>query len=149
MAVAFLCTLVFTILSKNPRFEGSVFLTFPFSVAVTVMISLPVWVTVTLLTPPVGTEHLIRFCRRVRPGGRGWKHIYAHIPDYEQPKTGLKTFVRIVSGVIALNAILIGIGKIILGSLITGSVILAIALVSGLIFVTSLRGGLGGEVKES
>ncbi len=149
MAIAFVCTLVFTILSKSPRFEGSAFLAFPFSVALTVMISLPLWITVTLLTPPVDTEHLMRFYRRVRPGGQGWKHIYSMIPDCKPRGTGLRTLVRIVSGVIALNAILIGIGKLILGSVIIGSIILAVALFSGLVFVISLRGGFDSAEQKS
>lgn len=144
MATAFICTLVFTFLSKSARFGGNALFEFPFSVAITVVISLPAWISVTLLTRPVTMEHLVRFYRRVRPGGPGWKRVYSSLPGCKPPRSGSRTFVRIVSGVISLNAILVGIGKLVLGDVLVGGAILTVALIAGSIFVISLRSGISG-----
>lgn len=37
------------------------------------------WVAAALLTKPADEQTLKRFCRKINPGGPGWKHIYAAI----------------------------------------------------------------------
>jgi len=74
---ALVCTLAFKILSGEFKWlaEGypdQPLFTFPYSAALTVLVSIPVWVTVTLLTRPVSEPHLVRFYEKVTPGGWGW-----------------------------------------------------------------------------
>ncbi len=112
MAVAALCTLVFSILeggdwawlSALP--EG--WLRFPFSTAFTVALSIPTWLALTLLTRPVPTEHLLVFYERVRPGGPGWRAVAGHLDGFESHGPGRSTFLGILGGVVAVYSVLIG-----------------------------------------
>lgn len=140
MATALVCTLVFGILSKHPGYRDLAFLQFPYSVAVTVLVSLPVWLLVTFLTPPVGREHLIRFYRRVRPGGPGWRAV---APSGAGGTALTRTVVSIVSGVVFINGALIGIGKLVLGMTVSGLIALAVAAAAGIVLAVTLRGGAG------
>ncbi len=87
-----------------------------YSAAITVFISIPVWVSVTLLTRPVSEPHLLRFYEKVRPGGPGWKKVAAHVPGFERDGPHLATFVNIAIGITALYSFLIGIGHLLIGS---------------------------------
>ncbi|MCK4236105.1 MAG: sodium:proline symporter, partial [Candidatus Krumholzibacteria bacterium] len=143
MVTALVCTLVFSALSRDPRFSGMAFTGFPFSTAITVSISVPVWVVVTFLTRPVKKDHLVRFYRKVRPGGAGWKAIRAEAPELETGGSGLRTLVNIVTGIVVLNSTLVGVGKLVLGDFLAGAVLMAIAIASGAIFFFSLRRDIG------
>jgi len=134
---ALLCTILFE--PSLGLFGTHPLLQFPFSAALTVFISMPVWFTVTLLTRPVSDDHLVRFYEKVRPGGHGWKRIAARVPGSESDGPGVMTFVRIALGITALFSFLIGTGKMILGAPETGGGILALGTVAFLILCLSLR----------
>lgn len=142
MATALVCTLVFSALSKHPAYRDSSLLQFPFSAAVTVIVSLPVWLLTTFLTRPVGREHLERFYRRVGPGGPGWRIV---APAQTGNVRWLRTVVNVATGVVLINCTLIGIGKLVLGSMRYGLVLLVIAAAAGIVLAVSIRtGGTGG-----
>jgi hypothetical protein len=149
MATAAVCSVAFTLLSKSGAYGGNPLFTFPFSVALTVCISLPTWISVTFLTRPVSRSHLERFFTRVRPGGAGWRTIYRALPHYTPRHTALGTFGRIATGIVTLNAVLIGIGMFALGDRKAGAVFVIIAMCAGAAFVALLGGGFTGESAAS
>ncbi|HMA77218.1 MAG TPA: sodium:solute symporter family protein [Candidatus Krumholzibacteriaceae bacterium] len=115
MATAFLTTVVFRLLSGTPQLAGKAFLEFPYSTALTVAVTLPVWISVTLFTRPVSEGHLERFWKKVRPGGPGWKRIRERFPEIESKGNAKRTAARIVLGIVALNSALVGTGNLLLG----------------------------------
>jgi len=132
MASALLCTFVLGFLARDPRTSGHAFVRFPYSVAVTVLVTTPAWIVVTLLTRPVAREHLVRFYERVYPGGRGWRAVSRDMPGTRDDGLGARTLLKTVCGVIALYFVLFGIGNLIMGKFAGAAVLLATAFVSGL-----------------
>ena len=139
MAAALLCTIVFTLLGRTQRFADAAFVTFPFSTAITVLVSLPAWVSVTLLTRPVGREHLRAFYRRVHPGGAGWRRIAGDIPGFEKDGPGIRTLLRILSGIVFLVTTLFCIGEFVLGTAARGGLFGGIAAASGIALALLMR----------
>jgi solute:Na+ symporter, SSS family len=149
-ATALVCTLLFKWLDQGfnwivegstpePLCEGHPLLAFPYSAALTVLVSIPIWVAVTLLTRPVSEPHLLRFYRKVRPGGWGWKKISAQVPGSEKDGPSRVTFLRIALGITALYSFLLGTGKLILGEPVTGALMLAGGLAACLVVAASMR----------
>jgi Na+/proline symporter len=139
MAAAIVCTVIFAVLSRLPRFEGNPLLGFPYSTALTVLVSVPTWITVTMLTRPVGREHLVRFYKRVKPGGRGWKPIYRELPDVYVHRSGVRTLIGIAAGITALFSALMGVGRLVMSEHLSGFMLLGIAIVSGAVLFVSLK----------
>ena len=139
MAAALLCTIVFALLGRTQRFAGAPFVTFPFSALITVIVSLPAWVTVTFLTRPVGREHLRAFYRRVHPGGAGWKRIAGDMSGFEKDGPGGRTLLKIIAGNVSLFSTLFCTGEFILGSAGRGMVYGLIALAGGMALALLMR----------
>ena len=82
----------------------------------TVAGSTVVWLVVTLLTPPETDETLRAFYLRVRPGGRGWRHVAGALGLGGEPVDGGPlNWSNWVAGVVAVYATLFGVGKWIFG----------------------------------
>jgi len=139
MVSALGCTLILWLLSGLPGMEGRSFHTFPYSTAITVAVTLPVWILVTLNTRPVRMEHLKAFYLRVRPGGPGWERVRKEIPGVSERGGSLRTALKIAAGVGSLNSALIGTGKLILGDVTFGFALLAAAL-AGAVFLFRISG---------
>ena len=93
---------------------------------ITVIASSAVWLTVTFLTQPETEETLLRFYRKVHPGGHLWKPVAQKVPEVK-PDTGLGwNLLDWAIGIILIYSALFGFGKIIMGA--TGSGLLLIAL---------------------
>ncbi len=140
---ALVCTLFFKWLTDGfnwlsegstpePLCAGNPLFAFPYSAALTVLISIPIWITVTLLTRPVSEPHLIRFYKKVRPGGPGWKRISRHVAGSEKDGPGMIVAAKIVLGITALYTFLIGIGKVILGDSSLGIGLLTVGVLAAL-----------------
>ena len=140
MAAALICTIIFTLLGRAERFAGAAFVNFPYSMAITVLVSFPVWVTVTFLTRPVAGEHLRAFYLRVRPGGAGWRRIAGDMPGFAKDGPGGKTLLRIIAGVVSLVAALFCIGDFVLGNPGPGVIYGLIALAAGVALAGLMRG---------
>lgn len=104
---------------------------FPYSIALSIIFIIPAWIAITFVTRPVSTNHLIAFYKRVYPGGPGWKSIAEKVPGYEKQGIKIATFLHIILGIIVVNCILIGTGKLILGSALIGISLLLTAVCSG------------------
>ncbi|MBN1164276.1 MAG: Na+:solute symporter [Candidatus Krumholzibacteriota bacterium] len=144
MAAALVCTLVFGALSTRSGLSGRAFLIFPYSTALTVVVSVSAWITVTLLTPPVGADQLERFYKKVRPGGPGWKPVGARIPGVEPGRFNFRTLLNILAGLVMMISSLVGTGRVVLGKPGEGAWMLALALASGGVLFFSLKGQLSG-----
>jgi SSS family solute:Na+ symporter len=132
MAGALVCTFILGLFARDPRFSGDAFVRFPYSVAVTVLVTTPAWIIVTLLTRPVAREHLVRFYERVHPGGRGWRVVSRDMPGTRDDGVGARTLLKTVCGVIALYFMLFGIGNLVMGEFAGAAIRLAGAFASGL-----------------
>ncbi|HEU4955776.1 MAG TPA: sodium:solute symporter family protein, partial [Gemmatimonadales bacterium] len=92
------------------------------AMVVTVGISTLVWVTVTFLTPPEPDQVLDAFYRRVRPGGPGWRRVAQRL-GYEDDRIpgGVLSWVNWIAGVTAVYSSLFGLGAILTGRPLAGT----------------------------
>lgn len=102
---------------------------FPISLLYSIPITLVVWITVTLLTPPVEEQKLIEFYKKVRPGGIGWKKISSKIPGCENDKIGTHRFLGWLFGVVAVYGVMLGIGDLLLHKTMYGVILLVLGII--------------------
>lgn len=102
--------------------------------------SILVWVIVTFLTKPVQEENLVRFYNLVSPGGF-WSPIKNKITTDKKTVLGWNFLVNWLAGVALIYGMTFGIGKLIFGDLIAGSILLFIAGAGFLIIYIGLRKG--------
>ncbi len=75
-----------------------------------------IWLLATYLTPPVKAEALLKFYKRVHPGGLGWKPIAAKLPDVKSDSGFGVLFASWISGVIMIYGVLFGLGNSLFGN---------------------------------
>lgn len=98
---------------------------------VTVAVSTIVWLGVTFATKPEPDRVLEAFYRRVRPGGPGWATVSTRIGfGRESIPGGALAWTNWIAGIVAVYSSLFGIGKLVLGNMVPGLVMLAIAVVA-------------------
>lgn len=103
---------------------------FPVSLLYSVPITLIVWLTVTLLTPPVEKEKLVQFYKKVRPGGPGWKKIACEIPGCEHDKIGTHRFIGWLCGIVAVYCVMLGVGDLLLHKTSLGIILFVIGMIA-------------------
>jgi Na+/proline symporter len=108
-------------------------------VLITVGVTTAVWLAVTVLTKPEPKETLLAFYRRVRPSAALWGPIAREATDIVPQKDGLFNLMDWLLGVVMIYAFLFGTGKLIFGGLATGSVFIAVGLVSGAVIYRDLN----------
>ncbi len=113
------------------HFSGSAPDVFAKQVLVTVVVTTIVWLAVTYLTAPEKESKLIEFYRRVRPGAAGWKPIARLAPEVEPASDGWYNLMDWLLGCLMVYAAMFGTGKIILGHVLLGVLLLVVAGVSG------------------
>ena len=115
----------------KPRFPASDLRADAWVMLVTVAVSTVVWLGVTFATKPEPDRVLEAFYRRVRPGGPGWAVVSERAGfGRESIPGGALAWTNWIAGIVAVYSTLFGIGKIVLGSLVEGLVMLAIAVVA-------------------
>jgi len=139
MAAALLSTGALAYAAGSQRFGNESWVRFPYSTALTVLVSTPLWIAVTLATKPVSREHLIRFYVRCHPGGAGWRAISRDLPSSPGDGLGPRTALKIVFGVAALYLALIGIGHLVMGRFASSAALLAGAFAAGLALFAAMR----------
>jgi SSS family solute:Na+ symporter len=98
---------------------------------ITVVLSTAIWLSVTFATKPEPDIVLDSFYRRVRPGGPGWARISERAGfGRESIPGGALAWTNWIAGIVAVYSTLFGIGKLVLGDLLEGLVMLAIAVVA-------------------
>jgi len=135
-ATALVLTILFEALAKT--YPSQELLRFPYSTALTVLVSLPVWITVTFLTRPVSNDHLLRFYRKVRPGGRGWRRVAGDIEGFHLDGPRAATFGSILLGIVLIFTVLIGTGQLILGKTLQGAMLLGVGGLAGVLLLALL-----------
>jgi SSS family transporter len=105
-------------------------------------VSLLTWVLVTFITSPEPMETLSGFYKRVRPWGF-WKPVSELNPGIERPGFS-PVIINWVLGVTCILFGMTGVGKILLGSFLTGAVMIAVSLAAGSIVYSRLRKELAG-----
>ena len=104
-----------------------------------ISVSTIVWLGVTLLTKPAENAKLVEFYRRTRPGRAGWKPV-ALLADDPQDRGALTdSLVQWIYGCLLIIGLTIGLGKLILGYILPGSLWLCVAAVSGWLVCRGLR----------
>ncbi|HEY1952848.1 MAG TPA: sodium:solute symporter family protein [Gemmatimonadaceae bacterium] len=130
MIASFVVSLV-AIATIKPRFDATDLRGDAWVMIVTVVVSTIVWLGVTFATKPEPDSVLESFYRRVRPGGAGWAKVSERIGfGRESIPGGALAWTNWIAGIVAVYSTLFGIGKIVLGNLVEGLVMLAIAVVA-------------------
>jgi len=93
------------------------------------------WVAVTYMTEPVDERTLIEFCRKIRPGGPGWKkvEIAARAAGLEAEPGGWNVPVGLLCmmlGCLMVWSALFGVGYLLYGRTLSGCVLVGVAAVS-------------------
>ena len=119
--VCFAGAILFTGSLKWFQLKYGVAIDFPHNVLIVAPLSVGFALLVTLFTGPVERKQLIDFCKKVQPGGPGWREIEEEIrkedPSFK-PKTLLtrKNFINWILATIAVYCWLYGIGDVIIGN---------------------------------
>ena len=130
MTASFIVSLIAISVIK-PRFAADDFRGDAWVMLVTVVISTIVWIVATFATAPEPDAMLQSFYKRVRPGGPGWARVSESLGyGREQIPGGALAWTNWIAGIVAVYSTLFGIGKLILGDVVAGLVMLAIAVVA-------------------
>jgi hypothetical protein len=117
-------------------------LDFAWIMILTVSITTAVWLAVTFLTKPESKETLVSFYRRVRPARAGWKPVSALAPEVKSSGGILFDAIDWVCGCAVIYGALFGTGKLLLGEIGLGILLLALGFGAGAViwFDLSRRG---------
>jgi SSS family solute:Na+ symporter len=130
MVASFVVSLI-AIATIKPRFPASDLRADAWVMLVTVGVSTIVWLGVTFATKPEPDRVLEAFYRRVRPGGPGWAVVSERAGfGRESIPGGALAWTNWIAGIVAVYSTLFGIGKVVLGNLVPGLVMLVIAAVA-------------------
>ncbi len=112
----------------KPRFAAGDLRADAWVMLVTVAVSTVVWIVVTFATQPEPERVLEAFYRRVRPGGPGWATVSERAGfGRESIPGGALAWTNWIAGIVAVYSSLFGIGKLVLGNVPQGLVMLVIA----------------------
>lgn len=117
--------------SDNPR-------DFAWIMIITVSITTVVWLAVTFLTPPERMDTLVAFYRRTRPSLAGWRPVAAAAPDIKPSRDGWRNLLDWICGVVLVYGWLFGIGKVVLGELGLGLLMIATGMAAGAVIYWDL-----------
>jgi solute:Na+ symporter, SSS family len=111
---------------------------FPFTLYPIVAGTSVVWLAVTFLTKPTEEKTLLKFYKKVHPGGIGWKDIASKLPDVKSDTGFGFMFVNWILGVVLVYTSLFGIGKLLFGDYLLATVFILAAIISGFIIYRNL-----------
>ena len=126
----FIMVIFDTVALKWFELKYNISIPFPNDLLVIAPTSVGFALLVTLFTKPVDKEKLIEFCKKVQPGGPGWREIEEEIrredPDFK-PKTLLtrNNFTNWALATICVYCWLLGIGKVIMGNILYPNAIIS------------------------
>ncbi|MCX7767369.1 MAG: sodium:proline symporter, partial [Candidatus Sumerlaeia bacterium] len=101
---------------------------FPESLFAIVSFTTLSWIIATFLTKPTELEVLIKFFKRIHPGGF-WKPIAANVPEVEQDKNLISLAIDWFLGIVLIYSILFGTGKLIFQEYYQATTFLLIAII--------------------
>jgi Na+/proline symporter len=102
------------------------------------------WITFTFLTKPTEKKTLLRFYRKIHPGGPGWRKVLEEakrsgedVDEYLKTKWSFPSdLLMVFLGLILIYSSLFGTGFWIYGNIFAASITTAAALLSGLLLLT-------------
>jgi SSS family solute:Na+ symporter len=116
---------------------------------ITVGVTTVAWLATTFLTAPEPNSILDSFYERVRPGGRGWLPVSDRLGyGREQIPGGALAWTNWIAGIIAVYGTLFGIGKLVFGQVVTGAIMIAIAIAAFAWIARSFGGGRGESIQS-
>jgi Na+/proline symporter len=138
MVVSFLVAIYLQLVHTAIGFEP---LSTHLQLIVGVVVTTIAWVAVTYLTQPTDEDTLIAFCRLTRPGGPGWRAVLRRAEERGDDVSDLRErswtvpdgIIAMVVGTTGIYGLLFGVGQLIYGNLLTGSSMLAIATLCGIV----------------
>jgi hypothetical protein len=137
--VSAMASALVTSLALRFLFDTSTPKGFALTLIATTAITTIVWLAVTFMTNPEPRETLQAFYARVRPDGKGWRHIAleANIPG----ETGelARNGVRWILGVVLVYSIMFATGSLLFGDMQRLAVFGLIVLASGLGLIAMMR----------
>lgn len=105
---------------------------FPFRMTFLAIFTTTVCLVITLLTPPCETEHMVRFYKKIKLVGPGWRKIRKIAGPVElEPGQIPFEWSTIITGAILFYGIFFGLGRLSLGYYKSGTTSLLIAVISG------------------
>lgn len=139
MIASFVVSLI-AIVTVKSRFAANDLRGDAWVMLITVAVSTIVWLAVTFLTAPEPDSTLNAFYERVRPGGPGWRRVSERLGyGAESIPGGAMQWTNWIAGIIAVYASLFGVGKLIFGEIMTGVVMLIVALLAFLWIARAFR----------
>jgi len=93
---------------------------------------------VTFLTPPEPAEQLEKFYRRVRPGG-WWGPVAKRCADVKKPRLGKVELINWVLTVISIYAALFGLGWLVMGQYVKGTIAAVICAVTVVMILKGIK----------
>jgi Na+/proline symporter len=139
MIASFVVSLV-AIITVKSRFADNDLRGDAWVMLITVAVSTIVWLAVTFLTAPEPDSTLNAFYERVRPGGPGWRRVSDRLGyGGESIPGGALAWTNWLAGIIAVYASLFGVGKLIFGEYMTGTIMLIVAVLAFLWIARAFR----------
>lgn len=140
MAISFVVAIFFQVI--NPKLglidisADQSYLKLIYSVSITTI----GWLLVTFLTQPEKDEVLLSFYRKVTPASLGWKKVLDRYPAEKEVKGTLgKEIGLMITGTFMVYAALFSTGFFIYGEVISGVIAGVIALIGGIIIISSWK----------
>lgn len=112
---------------------------FAWVMIITVSITTIVWLVTTFATKPESTDTLLSFYRRTRPSATGWGPIAKLAPEVKKTSDLGHNLLDWICGCVLIYGVLFGVGKIILKDYGLGSMMLAAALIAGVVIYVHLN----------
>jgi SSS family solute:Na+ symporter len=146
---AMACSLLVTVvLNKMQPFTGNESIVFAKGALTTTIITTLVWVMVTVLTKPEPEDVLLRFYRRVRPDGRGWRRIAVLAPDVAEHRDLGRNVFAWATGCVMVYCCLFGAGKMLLHQPTVGALLLAVSAASAWLLYRTINRNFAAEPDE-
>ena len=111
---------------------------FAWIMIVTISVTTAVWLAVTFLTRPEPAEVLVKFYRRVRPVGAGWRRIAELVPEVKPARDGWNNLLDWICGCLLIYGTLFGTGKLLLKETGTGLLLVTLGLTAGAVIYWDL-----------
>ncbi len=119
MFVAAVVAILFTLVLPDSMFANNILDGPTMKLMVAIVITTVAWIVTTYATKPESTEHLINFCKLIRPGGPGWRKITDEMGDADTEKRWDVPYglLCVFLGCLAIYLALFSIGNFVYGNI--------------------------------